>query len=131
MPTRTGRKAAMYLDATRTKISCAIPDARVVTTPNEALGSSMSISRRSSLKRLTVTPLSTVEWKDIGAFDTVSARESWKVIPARLMMLIRICQIPIPMEMTAPFGGFKHSGIGRENGVHGLEAHLEAKAMMG
>lgn len=36
-----------------------------------------------------------------------------------------------PMEMSAPFGGFKHSGIGRENGVFGLEAHLEAKAIMG
>jgi aldehyde dehydrogenase (NAD+) len=36
-----------------------------------------------------------------------------------------------PMEMSAPFGGFKQSGIGRENGVFGLEAHLEAKAVMG
>jgi aldehyde dehydrogenase (NAD+) len=36
-----------------------------------------------------------------------------------------------PMEMSAPFGGFKHSGIGRENGVFGLEAYLEAKAVMG
>lgn len=36
-----------------------------------------------------------------------------------------------PMEMDAPFGGFKQSGIGRENGVHGLEAYLEPKAVMG
>jgi len=36
-----------------------------------------------------------------------------------------------PMEMSAPFGGFKHSGIGRENGVFGLEAYLEPKAVMG
>ena len=36
-----------------------------------------------------------------------------------------------PMEMTAPFGGFKQSGIGRENGVFGLEAYLEPKAVMG
>jgi aldehyde dehydrogenase (NAD+) len=35
------------------------------------------------------------------------------------------------MEMSAPFGGFKHSGIGRENGVFGLEAYLEPKAVMG
>jgi len=36
-----------------------------------------------------------------------------------------------PMEPMAPFGGFKHSGIGRENGVFGLEAYLEPKAVMG
>jgi aldehyde dehydrogenase (NAD+) len=36
-----------------------------------------------------------------------------------------------PMEMNAPFGGFKQSGIGRENGVFGLEAYLEPKAVMG
>jgi aldehyde dehydrogenase (NAD+) len=36
-----------------------------------------------------------------------------------------------PPEMLAPFGGFKQSGIGRENGVFGLEAHLEAKVVMG
>jgi aldehyde dehydrogenase (NAD+) len=36
-----------------------------------------------------------------------------------------------PTEMSAPFGGFKHSGIGRENGAFGLEAYLEPKAVMG
>lgn len=36
-----------------------------------------------------------------------------------------------PMEMSAPFGGFKQSGIGRENGVFGLDAYLEPKAIMG
>jgi aldehyde dehydrogenase (NAD+) len=36
-----------------------------------------------------------------------------------------------PMEPLAPFGGFKHSGIGRENGVFGLEAYLEPKAVTG
>lgn len=36
-----------------------------------------------------------------------------------------------PMEPLAPFGGFKQSGIGRENGVFGLEAFLEPKAVMG
>jgi acyl-CoA reductase-like NAD-dependent aldehyde dehydrogenase len=29
----------------------------------------------------------------------------------------------------APFGGFKHSGIGRENGPEGLAAFLEPKAI--
>jgi aldehyde dehydrogenase (NAD+) len=36
-----------------------------------------------------------------------------------------------PMEHLAPFGGFKQSGIGRENGVFGLEAFLEPRAVMG
>ena len=34
-------------------------------------------------------------------------------------------------EPLAPFGGFKQSGIGREMGVAGLEAHLEPKAILG
>ncbi|MGH8758316.1 MAG: aldehyde dehydrogenase family protein, partial [Burkholderiales bacterium] len=29
----------------------------------------------------------------------------------------------------APFGGFKHSGIGRENGHEGLEEYLETKTV--
>jgi aldehyde dehydrogenase (NAD+) len=35
-----------------------------------------------------------------------------------------------PHEPNAPFGGFKQSGIGRERGVIGLEAHLEPKAVL-
>lgn len=35
-----------------------------------------------------------------------------------------------PHEPNAPFGGFKQSGIGRERGVFGLEAHLEPKAVL-
>ncbi|QKJ85156.1 Betaine aldehyde dehydrogenase [Paramixta manurensis] len=33
-------------------------------------------------------------------------------------------------EPKAPFGGFKHSGLGREMGVWGLEAFLEPKAIL-
>jgi aldehyde dehydrogenase (NAD+) len=33
-------------------------------------------------------------------------------------------------EPKAPFGGFKQSGIGRENGPYGLEAYLEPKSMV-
>jgi aldehyde dehydrogenase (NAD+) len=34
-------------------------------------------------------------------------------------------------EPLAPFGGFKQSGLGREMGVFGLEAHLEPKTVLG
>ena len=35
-----------------------------------------------------------------------------------------------PHEPLAPFGGFKQSGIGREYGRYGLEAHLEPRAVL-
>jgi aldehyde dehydrogenase (NAD+) len=37
----------------------------------------------------------------------------------------------IKPELLAPFGGFKQSGLGREFGVFGLEAFLEAKTVVG
>lgn len=33
-------------------------------------------------------------------------------------------------DPLAPFGGYKNSGIGRENGIYGLEAFLEAKTII-
>jgi aldehyde dehydrogenase (NAD+) len=35
-----------------------------------------------------------------------------------------------PHAPLAPFGGFKQSGIGREYGRYGLEAHLEVRAIL-
>ncbi len=35
------------------------------------------------------------------------------------------------IDLTAPFGGFKHSGNGRECGDFGFEAFLEPKALLG
>ena len=33
-------------------------------------------------------------------------------------------------DQQAPFGGFKHSGVGREFGIYGIEAYLEPKAIL-
>jgi betaine-aldehyde dehydrogenase len=50
----------------------------------------------------------------------------------RVARRIRTGQIDInggTWNMEAPFGGFKQSGYGRENGVYGLEEYLEYKSM--
>jgi aldehyde dehydrogenase (NAD+) len=36
-----------------------------------------------------------------------------------------------PVDLEAPFGGYKQSGMGREWGVHGFEEFLEVKAVLG
>ncbi len=42
----------------------------------------------------------------------------------------RICINGFSHDPMVPFGGFKQSGIGREYGIFGLEAHLEVKAVL-
>jgi acyl-CoA reductase-like NAD-dependent aldehyde dehydrogenase len=36
-----------------------------------------------------------------------------------------------PLDQSAPFGGYKQSGNGREWGLHGLREFLETKALLG
>jgi aldehyde dehydrogenase (NAD+) len=36
-----------------------------------------------------------------------------------------------PVDRSVPFGGYKQSGNGREQGVFGLEEFLEVKAVLG
>ena len=36
-----------------------------------------------------------------------------------------------PLDSLAPFGGYKHSGNGREWGAHGVEDFLELKSVYG
>ena len=50
----------------------------------------------------------------------------------RVAREIRTGQVSInggPFNISAPFGGYKFSGNGRELGVHGLEEFLETKAI--
>jgi len=60
----------------------------------------------------------------------------WGGDPARAQQVarrIRAGQIEInggAFDLRAPFGGFKQSGNGRENGKFGLEEYLEAKALL-
>ncbi|MFC3161242.1 aldehyde dehydrogenase (NAD+) [Chryseobacterium arachidis] len=42
----------------------------------------------------------------------------------------RVCINGFRHDPMLPFGGFKQSGIGREYGVYGLDAYLEAKAIL-
>ncbi|AUX77520.1 aldehyde dehydrogenase family protein [Sinorhizobium fredii] len=52
----------------------------------------------------------------------------------RVAARIRAGQVHInypAWDGTAAFGGYKHSGNGREYGVHGLEEYLETKSILG
>jgi len=50
---------------------------------------------------------------------------------ARQLETGRVVINEAPADTQAPFGGFKHSGIGREFGPFGLDAFLEPKAIIG
>jgi aldehyde dehydrogenase (NAD+) len=58
-----------------------------------------------------------------------SAEEAMKV--ARRLRTGMVHLNGAPTDVLAPFGGYKHSGNGREWGMLGLEDFLEVKAVMG
>lgn len=50
---------------------------------------------------------------------------------ANRLVAVRVMVNTLAHEPSAPFGGFKQSGIGRELGAFGLEAFLEPKSVIG
>ncbi|MFC5833748.1 aldehyde dehydrogenase family protein [Nonomuraea insulae] len=59
-------------------------------------------------------------WTDDDArFDSV----------ARQLRVGGVIQNDAPTVWDAPFGGVKHSGYGRERGVHGVEEYLVLKSL--
>lgn len=69
---------------------------------------------------------------DYGLSGYVSGADSDRV--AKLASALRAGMIHLngaQMDRTAPFGGYKHSGNGRERGPQGFEEFLETKALLG
>ena len=69
---------------------------------------------------------------DYGLTNYIQTKDSEKV--QRVARKLRSGMVDVNgagIAVDAPFGGFKHSGIGREAGEHGLEEFLEVKAVGG
>ncbi len=69
---------------------------------------------------------------DYGLSGYVSGADADRV--SRMARQLRAGMIHIngaQMDRTAPFGGYKHSGNGRERGPQGFEEFLETKALLG
>jgi aldehyde dehydrogenase (NAD+) len=66
----------------------------------------------------------------IGAKDEADAVESARRV-ARQIRAGNVNLQGVPNDRTAPFGGYKQSGNGREWGKYGLEEYLEVKAVAG
>jgi aldehyde dehydrogenase (NAD+) len=58
-----------------------------------------------------------------------SAEEAGRV--AKEIRAGRVYLNGAPVDRSVPFGGYKHSGNGREYGVFGFEEYLEVKAVLG
>jgi succinate-semialdehyde dehydrogenase / glutarate-semialdehyde dehydrogenase len=58
--------------------------------------------------------------RDVGRIFRVAERLDYGIVGAN---------DPVPVGPHIPFGGFKESGLGRENGSEGIEEFLETKAV--
>jgi aldehyde dehydrogenase (NAD+) len=88
---------------------------------------------------LTVIAYSTVEEAVEIANDTIYGLGAYVQgndieLCRKVAAQIRSGQVHInypPWDSSAPFGGYKRSGNGREYGVEGLEEYLEIKSVIG
>ena len=88
---------------------------------------------------LSVIPFETEEeaikianYTDYGLTNYIQTQDKEKV--KRVARKLRSGMVDVNgagIAVDAPFGGFKHSGIGREAGEHGLEEFLEVKSVGG
>jgi len=66
-----------------------------------------------------------------GEFVESHGREVMDIInPTNGKVIGRVAINGMLDDQQAPFGGFKHSGVGREFGTYGIEAFLEPRAIL-
>lgn len=88
---------------------------------------------------LTITPYAAIDEAVELANDSVYGLSGgvWSSDPRRALdiaLRMRTGTVGINgagLDVGAPFGGYKQSGVGRECGVHGFEEFLELKSVMG
>ena len=69
---------------------------------------------------------------DYGLSGYVSGADSTRVLHVANQLRAGMIHLNgAPMDRSAPFGGYKHSGNGRERGPQGFEEFLETKALLG
>ena len=68
---------------------------------------------------------------DYGLMAYISSRDHERAIKvAKQIKSGRVLINTLKHDPLAPFGGYKNSGMGRENGIFGLEGFLEAKTLI-
>ena len=133
---RTMVEAALAAGAERVTPACAVPDTGFFFPPTVLTGVTpdMAIAREEVFGPVLVLiaydgveeAVQIANGTDYGLAATV-----WAATPAAAMPVarrLRAGQVDVngaPFNPHAPFGGFKRSGIGRENGRFGLEEFLE------